>query len=406
MDCRVCDANEFRLIIDFGSQPWANDFLTPDRVGTEPQYPLRLLRCERCATVQLDYTVKKEVMFADHTYLSGMTTTLSRHFEEVARQVDADFMGGRPAKSALDIGSNDGTQLKHFQSLGYRVLGVESSATIARLANEAGVPTVHAFFNLPLAEKLDERFDIINASGVFFHLEELHSVAEGIRKSLKRDGVFVVQFLYMKSIVENLAFDQIYHEHLLYYTLQTLGRLLSRHGLALFDAVFSPIHGGSMIAFVGHEGVRGRTPRLEALERAEAEAGANDLAWYQRFAADIAQVRSRSLDFLADRKRRGKRIFGFGAPVKGNTLLNYFQIGPDYLECLVEKNTLRKGLFSPGMHIPVVMEDELAGAPDAYFVLAWNFKKEILERNRHLVEQGVEFFFPIDPDARHGVTAA
>ncbi len=399
MQCRVCDSRQLQLIVDLGDQPWANDFLTPDRIGKEPFYPLRVLWCSRCSTAQLDYTVKKEVMFGDHTYLSGMTRTLSQHFRNVAAHVDETFMCDRSAKSVLDIGSNDGTQLSHFQTLGYEVLGVESSETIARLANEAGIPTENAFFNGTLAERLGQRFDVVNASGVFFHLEELHSVAEGIRTVLRRDGVFVVQFLYMRSIVENLAFDQIYHEHLLYYTLRTLDTLLKRHGLALFDAYFSPIHGGSIVAFAGHEGEHPRAARLERLEAAETKVGANSVEWYLRFARDIERVRERSLAFLDDRKKKGKTIFGFGAPVKGNTLLNYFNIGTDRLKCLVEKNPLRRGRFSPGMHIPIVLEDELTGAPDAYFVLAWNFREEILERNRELLANGVEFFFPIEPGA-------
>jgi hypothetical protein len=200
--------------------------------------------------------------------------------------------------------------------------------------------------------------------------------------------------------VENLAFDQIYHEHLLYYTLSCLNTLLDRHGLALFDAFPSTIHGGSMMAFAGHKGERPRSERLMALEAAELATDANSFAWYARFARDIEIVKKRSIAFIQAKKREGKRIFGFGAPVKGNTLLNYFRIGIESLDCLVEKNPLRKGLYSPGMHIPVVLEDELDGPPDAYFVLAWNFKREILERNRQLVEQGVEFFFPIDPEER------
>jgi SAM-dependent methyltransferase len=400
--CRVCDAVDLKLVIDFGDQPWANNFLTADQVGKEPFYPLRLLWCAGCFTVQLDYTVKKEVMFSDHTYLSGMTRTLSEHFRDIARLVDETLMAGRSVKTVLDIGSNDGTQLRHFQDLGYDVLGVESSRTIAAMANQAGVRTINAFFNeeLVVRERLENAFDVINAAGVFFHLEELHSVAEGIRRALRRDGVFVVQFLYMKSIVENLAFDQIYHEHLLYYTLTCLNTLLGRHGLALFDAYHSPIHGGSMIAFAAHQGERPRTPRLAALEAAERAADANSFDWYARFAKDIAKVKERSLAFIQAKKREGKTIYGFGAPVKGNTLLNYFRIGTESLDCLVEKNPLRKGLYSPGMHIPVVLEDELDGPPDAYFVLAWNFKHEILERNRNLVEQGVDFFFPVNPQER------
>ncbi len=181
MQCRVCDSTNLELAVDLGSQPWCNHFLKPEEVGQEPYYPLRVLYCHDCATVQLDYTVKKEVMFGDHTYLSGVTKSLSQHFKNVAEEIDETFFKNTVDKSVLDIGSNDGTQLKHFQSLGYDVLGVESSIKTAKIANDAGVPTLNEFFNLEIVKKLNRQFHVINAAGVFFHLEELHSVTEGIK---------------------------------------------------------------------------------------------------------------------------------------------------------------------------------------------------------------------------------
>jgi 2-polyprenyl-3-methyl-5-hydroxy-6-metoxy-1,4-benzoquinol methylase len=398
--CRVCDSTNLELAIDLGRQPWCNNFLRKEDLGSEPFYPLRVVFCHDCTTTQLDYTVDKEIMFADHTYLSGTTRTLDEHFRDVARGVDARF--GIEGKSVLDIGSNDGTQLKHFASLGWEVQGVESSRRTAGIANAAGIPTVNAFFDHRLADSLGRRFYVVNAAGVFFHLEDLHSVTEGIRAALEHRGVFVVQFLYMKQIVENGAFDQIYHEHLLYYTLANIEVLLNLHGLEMFDATLSPIHGGSVISFAGHRGVRPVTSRLQAMRRGESECCINELSTYRRFSADIERAKVRNVERLDEAGRRGRRAFGLGAPAKGNTLLNYFNIGADRLECLVERNPLRKGLYSPGMHIPIVLEDELTGDPDLYYVLAWNFKQEILARYRPLVERGVEFFFPVDPC---GVTA-
>jgi SAM-dependent methyltransferase len=397
MQCRVCDSTQLELAVDLGSQPWCNHFLKPEEVGQEPYYPLRVLYCHDCGTVQLDYTVKKEIMFGDHTYLSGVTKSLSEHFRQVALEIDERFFKDQTQKSVLDIGSNDGTQLKHFQALGYEVLGVESSKTTAKIANDAGVPTLNDFFNLEVVKKLDRKFDAINAAGVFFHLEELHSVTEGIREALAKDGVFVVQFLYMKRIVENLAFDQIYHEHLLYYNLQTIEVLLNRHGLAMFDAYLAPIHGGSIVAFVGHQGSRPVSDRLQSMRQAEKEAKSNEFQTYLDFAQRIEQMKGENLAYLEQAKQAGKSIWGFGAPVKGNTLLNYFGIGTQYLDYLVEKNELRRGLYSPGMHIPLKIERELTALPDIYYVLAWNFKREILANNQALIDQGVEFFFPVNP---------
>lgn len=397
MKCRVCDSSELELVVDLGDQPWCNNFLRKEEIGKEPFYPLRLLYCHDCCTSQLDFTVKKEIMFGDHTYLSGVTKSLSEHFKGIANEVDERFMQGREHKSVLDIGSNDGTQLKHFQALGYEVLGVESSKTTARMANEAGVPTLNAFFNEETMTDIGKQFDVFNASGVFFHLEELHSVCRAIKQGLKKDGVFVVQFLYMKSIMENLAFDQIYHEHLLYYTLQTIEVLLNRHGLSMFDAYLAPIHGGSIIGYISHQGTRNPSARLLAMREEELESGCNSIEAYREFDRRIKAMKAENLTYLNAAKTAGKKVYGFGAPVKGNTMLNYFGVGPELIQYLVEKNELRRGLYSPGMHIPLLIEDEVKQLPDIYYVLAWNFKKEILANNQALMDQGVEFYFPVNP---------
>lgn len=397
MICRVCDSTHLEPVIDLGEQPWCNNFLKKEEIGKEPFYPLRVLFCHDCHTSQLDFTVKKEIMFGDHTYLSGTTKSLSEHFRNIAHEIDSRFYAEKTHKSVLDIGSNDGTQLKHFQALGYEVLGVESSRTTARIANDAGVPTLNAFFNQETMKGIGKQFDVFNASGVFFHLEELHSVCEAIKAGLKQDGVFVVQFLYMKSIMENLAFDQIYHEHLLYYTLQTIEKLLNRHSLSMFDAYLAPIHGGSIIGYIGHTDNRKPTERLLAMREEERISGCNTIEAYREFDLRIKRMKQENLEYLNTAKAAGKRVYGFGAPVKGNTMLNYFGVGPDLIECLVEKNELRRGLHSPGMHIPLLIEDEVTESPDIYYVLAWNFKKEILANNKALIDKSVEFYFPVNP---------
>lgn len=397
MLCRICDNKELVPALNLGLQPWANNFLKPEQVGQEERYPLSLVYCTECSCVQLDYTVPKEVMFSDHTYVSGTTATLAKHFLDTAKNVTTTFFPNASSKTILDIGSNDGTQLLQYKSLGYDVLGVESCRSIADMANAKGVPTVSEFFNEDCARKLGRKFDVINASGVFFHLEELHSATRAVKECLAEKGVFVVQFLYMKSIVENLAFDQIYHEHLLYYTLHTIRRLLKRHDLEAFDAYLSPIHGGSIVLFVSHPGAYPATARLATMLEEENEARSNELGTYQAFADRVANMKTETLAYLDGAKRTKKTIFGLGAPVKGNTFLNYCEIGTQYVDYLVERNPLRKGLVSPGMHIPIILEEDVREQPDIYLVLAWNFKKEILKNNQALIERGVEFFFPVNP---------
>jgi len=400
MQCRVCSSNSLRLAIDLGNQQWANNFLTANLVGKELSYPLRVVWCEDCHTAQLDYTVAKEVMFSDHTYCSGVTRTLSHHFNDLAKEVTNRFFRNKANKTVFDIGSNDGTALKSYQMLGYDVLGVESSVRIAEIANASGVPTINKFFNLEVAKEINRKFDVINASGVFFHLEELHSVTEGIKFLLDKNGVFVVQFIYMKSIIDNMAFDQIYHEHLLYYTLRTIDVLLKKHGLSMFDAYLSPIHGGSIIGFVTHIGDKGKKRRSARLMKMLAEEDAskiNEFETYEKFALRIQEKKKEVIAYLEEAKLNHKVVFGMGAPVKGNTLLNTFGINSQYIQCLVEKNPMRDGLFAPGSHLPIVLEKDVKQQPDIYFVLAWNFKKEILENNKELIEKGVRFYFPVNP---------
>jgi 2-polyprenyl-3-methyl-5-hydroxy-6-metoxy-1,4-benzoquinol methylase len=396
-ECRVCNSRELEEILDLGNQPWGNGFINSTQFKDEKEFPLTLVRCAKCSLAQLDYTIPKEQMFISHTYLSGTTSTLNQHFESLARSVFQKFLSDRRDKIVLDIGSNDGTQLKHYKQLGCEVLGVESAPHAVAIALSNGIRTDEEFFNLEYAQRLSQKFDVINASGVFFHLEELHSVCEGVRHSLKQDGVFIVQFIYMKTMQENIAFDQIYHEHLLYYTVNTLSTLLNMHGLEIFDAQSSDIHGGSIIAYVSHPGSFVQTETLKGLIQEEINAGTNDLNRYKTFSMDTKMLKQKTLDWFDLMQVKEQLIYGLGAPVKGNTLINYFGLSVDNLPYLIERNPLRKGLYSPGAHIPVLMEDEIPRTPDAYFVLAWNFKSEILKRHSADVKQGVDFFFPIDP---------
>ena len=285
MSCRVCDSKRLELAIDLGQQPWCNHFLKPEQVGKEPFYPLRVVYCHDCHTAQLDFTVEEgDHVRRPHLPL-GRDPIPERTFPQRRQRGGRPLLQRRSRPLVLDIGSNDGTQLKHFQALGYDVLGVESSKTTARIAQDAGVPTLNTFFNLEVVRNLGRKFHVINAAGVFFHLEELHSVTEGIREALRPDGVFVVQFLYMKRIVDNLAFDQIYHEHLLYYNLETIQKLLARHGLAMFDAYVSPIHGGSDDRLRDpRRQARRIRPLARAAKTAEVDAHSNDFATYLKFA--------------------------------------------------------------------------------------------------------------------------
>ena len=397
MKCRICSSKNLDSVVNLGRQPWCNNFLTKSQIGKEKFYPLNLMYCNNCSLAQLSYTVKKEIMFSDHTYLSGITKTLSNHFKIICANVNKQFNQYKAKKSILDLGSNDGTFLKHFKKIGWEILGVESSKRISIIANKNGIKTINKFFNYQLALSIKKKFDFINASGVFFHLEELHSFTKGVKYLLANDGIFIAQFLYMKSIVNNLAFDQIYHEHLLYYNLSTLQKLLDMYDLEIFDCYLTSVHGGQMITYISHRGTKTKTKRLFSYLKKEKNSKCNSKSYYLDFAKNIIKLKDKNIKFLKDCRRNEQIVFGMGAPVKGNTLLNYFNINKNLIQKLLEKNQLRKNLYAPGSHIPIVMENEEKIKPDVYYVLAWNFKKEILKNNKKLIDRGVNFFFPINP---------
>jgi len=394
MSCRGCESDKIILILDLGEQPWCNDFLTAEQIGTEPTYPLRLCYCEQCELLQLDHTVSKETMFSDHQYLSGMTQTLVEHFYNVAKECTTQI-GITDGDVVVDIGGNDGTQLLQYQKLGINsVFNVESAKRISQLSTDAGIPTINEYFNeeTALSHFGTDSVKLFNASGVFFHLEELHSVIRGIKNSLNDDGALVVQFMYAGSMVENNNFDTIYHEHLCYYTVNSLSNLLKPYDLEIFDAELTEIHSGSVVAKIchSHSKLNKKTDRcLELLE----EDKKYTIDRVKEFALKVESERHKLRSLLSELKNQGKTIYAFGAPAKGNTLLNYFNIDRSLVDKSVEINPMKVGHYLPQSHIPIVQEtkDDL---PDYYLLLSHNFAEEIIEKNKDIIEKGVKFIIP------------
>ena len=399
--CRGCLSGKIEYVIDLGLHPWGNDFRKKESMDQIEKYPLEVYFCHDCSLLSLSYTVPKEVMFGDHTYLSGSTQMMKDHFQESARDSIKVFLNERTIDHkirVLDIGSNDGTHLIEYKKLGCDVLGIESAKNIAKIAVSNGIKTEVAFFNEDFSEQTNEEFDLITASGVFFHLEELHSATRAIKKLLSEDGIFVVHFIYLKDMVVNGAFDQIYHEHLVYYLFTTLNRYLDQFGLEIFDGQTKNVHGGSGIAYIAQKGKRDVTRRLKRILRDEKDEGFLDIDKYREFMKKIKQIKKINRDYIEQHLKDGKIIYGMGAPVKGNTLLNYFGFSDREISKLVEINPLRKDTFSPGSNIPVILEDELKSKPDIYYCLAWNFRKEIEERYSELIDSGIEFYYPISSE--------
>lgn len=401
MACRVCGERAVELFLDLGDQPHCNRLIPTNLADKpEPKFPLRVGFCRKCTLVQIDHTIPKESMFSDYPYVSGTTRTLVEHFRETAARL-VETYGLKPGQLVVDIGSNDGTWLKHYRPYGLEAVGVEPAANVAALATRDGVTTYNRFFNeeaaaVILADKGPAT--LVTAAGVFFHLEELHSVVRGIKVLLAPDGVFVVQAIYLGGMVANTAFDQIYHEHLCYYTLKSLEALFARHQLECFDVQLVPIHGGSIEVHAGHKGAHSVKPSIAAFHAAEAAQGLGRFETYQAFAAKVRALQTSLLDLLRRYMAAGKSVYAYGAPAKGATLLNSFGIGPKEVQLAVEKSPLKFGYLIPGARIPIV-DEAIVKPPSAFLLLAWNFLDEFLEKERAYLAAGGEFILPV-PELR------
>jgi len=401
MQCRVCGERTVEEFLDLGDQPHCNRLIPPALADRrEPVFPLRAGFCHTCSLVQIDHTIPKENMFSDYPYVSGTTDTLVEHFRQTSRRL-VETYGLKASDLVVDIGSNDGTWLKQYRPFGLRMVGVEPAANVAALAKEAGVETLVRFFNEETGQIILEKYgqaSLVTAAGVFFHLEELHSVVEGVKKLLKADGVFCVQAIYLGGMIANTAFDQIYHEHLCYYTLKSLEALFAMHGLEVFDLRFVPIHGGSLEAHVAHKGSRPIASRVSAFRREERERGYGEFATYVKYAESVHKLQRDLLALLGEFAAAGKRVYAYGAPAKGATLLNSFGIDTSLVQLAVERSPLKFGLMIPGARIPIVDETTVE-RPEAYLLLAWNFIDEILNKERAYLEAGGAFIVPV-PELR------
>jgi len=392
--CRSCRSDKIVKVLDFGEQPWCNDFLTKEMVGKEKAYPLEVVCCEECELLQLSYTIPKEVMFSDHQYLSSMTSTLGEHFLDIAKE-NKTYFDLQKDDLIVDIGGNDGFQLMQYKQLGLEnVVNVESATNICEFSKKKGIKTINTFFNESTAKEHFQHREakLVNASGVFFHLEELHSVIKGIKYMLADDGVFVIQFMYAGAMIENNNFDTVYHEHLCYYTLRNVIDLLKPYELEVFDAYYSDIHSGSIIAKVTHKG-GSRDNKTSLFEITRRKDKKYTLEEYLRFFKKIEGYKDELHAFLSELKTQGKKIYAYGAPAKGNTLLNYCNITNEIIDKAVEINKLKLGFYLPQSHIPITLEskDDL---PDYYLLLSHNFAHEIIQKNKDIMAKGVKFIIP------------
>lgn len=399
--CRFCGAPCDQSFADLGMSPLANSYVAADDLHRmEKFYPLHARLCTSCLLVQLDEFESPDAIFGDYSYFSSYSESWLAHARAYVDQVADRFALG-PSSLVVELASNDGYLLRNFVARGVPVLGIEPAANVAKVAVEAGVPTTVAFFGAALARSMvaeGKQADLIVANNVLAHVPALNDFVAGIKIALKPRGVFTVEVPHLAQMMANNQFDTIYHEHFSYFSFLAVEKVFRHHGLRIFDVQQLSTHGGSLRLFGAHEDdPRGANEAgLAAVKRLEAEMGLDQRATYARFAEQVMATKRAFLRFLIGARDEGKRVVAYGAPAKGNTLLNYCGVRRDLIEFTVDRSPHKQGRFLPGIHIPIVEPAAIdAAKPDYIVVLPWNLEKEIVQQMAHVRAWGGRFVIPI-----------
>jgi len=400
MKCRTCGNENLKKFLSLGKTPLANSFLSKEDLGKEEKtFPLETAFCDRCKLVQLTYVVPPELMFRNYVYVSSTTKTFINHFSKMAEDISKSFGLGQHSL-VVDIGSNDGILLRGFQRFGAKTIGVEPATNIAKIAEQNGIETVNDFFGKNAAERIISKkgnADVVTATNVFAHIDDITDIITNVKKLLKQDGIFVIEIQYFVDTLEKMNFDNVYHEHLSYFTLTPLVYFFKHNGMEVIKVQRVDSHGGSLRVFIKKaDGKFEVDDSVERILEYEDKIGINDYDLYEQFGKKVYDARDKLVKYIKGIKEQGKIVAGYGAPAKGNTLLNFCKIGHEYVDYIVDDNPLKIGLFTPGTHIPVVSSENLdKKRPDYILILAWNFAEEILNKTKKYAEAGVKFIIPL-----------
>ena len=400
--CRFCGTTLQHTLVDLGKSPLCESFLTEDQLHQhEVFYPLHALVCEKCFLVQVEeYVSGVEIFGGEYAYFSSFSDSWLRHAADYAHMI-SDRLGLNGEHQVIELASNDGYLLQNFVKKGIPALGIEPAANVAEVAVAKGVETLVKFFSVDTAKELvadGKQADLMIANNVLAHVPDLNDFVAGMKIMLASGGVITIEFPHLMRLIEENQFDTIYQEHYCYFSLHTLQQILRAHGLTLFDVEQLPTHGGSLRVFVRHAEDAGKavTSAVTELHSSELAAGCDRLETYQAFAEKVAETKRKFLDFLIQAKREGKSIVGYGAPGKGNTLLNYCGVRTDFIDYVVDRNPYKHGKFLPGTHIPVYAPERLAETqPDYILILPWNLKDEISKQIEYARKWGAKFVVPI-----------
>ncbi|MBX2853310.1 MAG: class I SAM-dependent methyltransferase [Phycisphaeraceae bacterium] len=395
MKCRHCQSGLELLLIDLGSAPPSNAYLTEATLGRpETWYPLRVLVCESCWLVQTEDVAEADALFdADYAYFSGYSSVWLSHCEDYCNDMIDRFKLGS-SSSVVEVAANDGSLLKYFDQAGVSCLGVEPTSSTASSARDKGLTIIEAFFGVALAERIARdhgHADLITANNVLAHVPDINDFVAGFAALLKPSGVATFEFPHLRQLIDLNQFDTIYHEHFSYLSVSAAARIFYANGLSIFDVAPLPTHGGSLRVFAQRvdTGTHKATACLDEHLAVERSIGIESPDYYQGFQDRVDHIKDQLLDYLRQAKTAGRTVAAYGAAAKGNTLLNYAGVQPDLLCCVADRNPVKQGKFLPGSRVPIVSPEQLQAAqPDDVLILPWNIKNEVIDQLRSILRPG------------------
>ncbi|MBD2771250.1 class I SAM-dependent methyltransferase [Iningainema tapete] len=399
--CRFCGTKLQHTFVDLGMSPLCESYVTSEQLNQmEPFYPLHVYVCSRCKLVQLQEYVSPQEIFSEYAYFSSYSDSWLKHALNYTEKV-IDRFELNSSTHVVEIASNDGYLLQYFASKSIPVLGIEPAANVAEVAIKKGIPTVVKFFGINTATELvaqGQQADLLVANNVLAHVPDINDFVGGCQIILKTGGIITMEFPHLMRLIEGNQFDTIYHEHFSYLSLLAVEQIFAAHNLTIFDVEEVSTHGGSLRIYAKHKEDKSKptTQRVKELRAREEAAGFNELKNYFTFGEKVKQTKFQLLEFLISAKRQGKTIAGYGAPGKGNTLLNYCGIREDFIDYTVDRNPYKQGKFLPGTHIPIFAPDKIQQTkPDYLLILPWNLKNEIISQMSYIRDWGGKFVVPI-----------
>ncbi|MDB9313051.1 class I SAM-dependent methyltransferase [Spirulina sp. CS-785/01] len=399
--CRFCKTKLEEVFADLGMSPLANAYLKPEDIqGAEKFYPLRAYVCNNCYLVQLDELESPEEIFSNYAYFSSFSDSWLKHCQEYVEQAIKQLNLDSQSQ-VIELASNDGYLLQYFKKKNIEVLGVEPAANVAQIATDKGIPTIVKFFGEKIAKDLEKdgyKADLLIANNVMAHVPDLNDFIKGMKVILKSTGVITIEFPHLLNLMQKNQFDTIYHEHFSYFSLTTVETIFLHHQLKIFDVEQLSTHGGSLRIYASHieDNTKHKTTRFENLKKVEEKYKIQDLKSYHFFQEQVKETKRSILEFLIQVKREGKSIVAYGAPAKGNTLLNYCGIRSDFIDFTVDRSPYKQGLYLPGTHILIKHPDQIkAVKPDYVMILPWNLTQEIMQQISYIRDWGGKFVVPI-----------